>query len=96
MLFSVDVLFLSKTLEQIDDDFLNLGQVLIERGGRRLFSEGCFQTIPEVIWDVGEFTMGRRNNRSVRPERQKNAFWVDREYHLHEETKEEYGTYADE
>lgn len=56
MLFPVDVLFLSKTLEQIDDDFLDFGQVLVEGGGRGLFSEGYFQTIPEVIWDVGEFT----------------------------------------
>lgn len=73
MLFSVDVLFLSKTLEQIDNDFLDLRQVLVERGGRGVFSEGCLQTIPEVIWDVGEFTVGKRNNQSVRLERHKKS-----------------------
>lgn len=63
MLLSVDVLLLSKTLEQIDDDFLDLGQVLVEGGRRRFFSEGRFQTISEVVWDVGKFTTGKQNRR---------------------------------
>lgn len=53
---SVEVLFESKSLQEIDDDLFNFRQVLVQRGRRRIFSQCSLEAVSQVVGDMRELT----------------------------------------